>query len=136
MEKQELFNKLLQTTPDKAAVRYNLALDYARLGDLNSALATLKEALLDTPWLDPSADAQFKGLSGNPDFDNLVHRVQAKHRARCNSLVTITISQRDLIPEGLAADPSNGVLFLGSIYRRKILKIKPDGITSDFVGER
>jgi DNA-binding beta-propeller fold protein YncE len=46
-----------------------------------------------------------------------------------------TIHIADLIPEGLAADPVDGSLYMSSIYHRKIVKILPDGKVSDFIAE-
>jgi sugar lactone lactonase YvrE len=47
--------------------------------------------------------------------------------------VTFTVAEKDLIPEGLAVDPSKRVFYLGSLHRRKIVKITESGEVADFV---
>lgn len=43
-----------------------------------------------------------------------------------------TILENDLIPEGMAYDDATGDFYLSSTWKRKIVKISPDGNTSDF----
>ncbi len=45
------------------------------------------------------------------------------------------LAQRDLIPEGIAYDPVDQHFYVGSIYRRKIVRIDSRGRVSDFVSE-
>lgn len=47
-------------------------------------------------------------------------------------VVAFTVKEKDLIPEGIASDPAGGDLFLGSIYKRKIVRIAANGVASDF----
>jgi len=44
-----------------------------------------------------------------------------------------TIAEPDLIPEGIAFDPSTRRLFLSSIRKRKIVALSPEGKVRDFV---
>lgn len=43
------------------------------------------------------------------------------------------LEERDLIPEGIAYDPAQKAFYLGSIYKRKIVRITSNGKTSDFI---
>ncbi len=43
------------------------------------------------------------------------------------------IPETDLIPEGIAYDEKTGDLYVGSTWKRKILRIQPNGTVSDFV---
>lgn len=45
------------------------------------------------------------------------------------------VAQPDLVPEGVAFDPTTGTTFLSSTYRRKIVAIHEDGSVSDFKAE-
>ncbi len=44
-----------------------------------------------------------------------------------------TVAEPDLIPEGIAFDPGTHTLFLGSLRKRKIVAISPEGRARDFV---
>lgn len=134
-QKQKSFETLLVSTTDKAAVRYNWAMDYAQAGNSQKALSLLEEALAETPWLDPSAEEVFRPLYGCSLFQKLAERVKHKYAPVNASHVVYTIPEKDLIPEGMASDPVDGSLYVSSIFHRKIVKITHDGRTSDFVTE-
>jgi len=129
------FQALRPDTPDQAAVRFDMAVHYAQMGNGRKALSLLEEALADTPWLDPSAEQAFKPLYGCAAFRKLVAQVQHRYPPVAASHVVHIIPQKDLIPEGLASDPTDGTLYLSSIFHRKIVEITPDGRISDFVAE-
>jgi hypothetical protein len=46
--------------------------------------------------------------------------------------VAFTLPERDLIPEGIAHDSVTGTFFVGSILKRKVVAIHPDGTPTDF----
>ena len=48
-------------------------------------------------------------------------------------VVAFRLSDRELIPEGIAFDPVEGSYYVGSLYKRKIVKVGADGRESDFV---
>lgn len=47
--------------------------------------------------------------------------------------VAFVIPDKELIPEGIAYDPSSNSLFVGSIQKQKIIRITSDGKITDFV---
>ena len=49
------------------------------------------------------------------------------------SEVAFRLAERDLIPENVAYDPVEEVFYVGSMYKRKIVKIGPDGRAREFV---
>lgn len=51
------------------------------------------------------------------------------------STIAFTIPERDLIPEGITYDPISKAFFVGSMYKRKIVRIDSAGNVSDFTGE-
>jgi sugar lactone lactonase YvrE len=132
---KKTFDALRPDTPDMAAVRFNMAIDYARVGNTKKALSLLEESLKETPWLDPSSENDFAPLRGCASFQKLVEREHQKYHPVNASRVVYTVPQKDLIPEGLASDPGDGTLYLSSIYHRKVVKITPEGRVSDFVTE-
>lgn len=133
--RQKQFSALLSSGVNSAAVRFDQALAYAKIGNYQKALFMLEQSLQDTPWLDPVSEADFKPISGCAAFKRLVGRIEHKYPATASSKIAFTVDARDLIPEGLASDPADGSFDLSSIYHRKIVKITPDGKTSDFVSE-
>jgi hypothetical protein len=132
---QSQFAAFLASSTDVAAVRFDMALHYAKLGNYVKALSTLEEALKDTPWLDPATEKDFTPISGCSAFKALVARIEKKYPVVAAAKPAFTIHIADLIPEGLASDPVDGSLYMSSIYHRKIVKILPDGKVSDFIAE-
>jgi hypothetical protein len=47
--------------------------------------------------------------------------------------VAFTITEKDIIPEGIAYDPAEKAFYLSSIFKSKIIKITNGGVVSDFV---
>lgn len=47
--------------------------------------------------------------------------------------VAFTIKEKDLIPEGIAYDPREKAFYLGSIHKRKIVKVAANGAVTDFI---
>lgn len=133
--RQQKFDALLRSTPDQAAVRYSLAMDYAQAGNTRRALDELQRATLQVPWLDPSQEPVFAALRDCDAFRKIVARVEQKYPPMNASRLAHTIPSPDLIPEGIASDPADGSLYVSSIYHRKILKITPSGNITDFVSK-
>jgi hypothetical protein len=53
--------------------------------------------------------------------------------AQKSGQVIIKLAENDIIPEGIAYDPSEEAFYLGSINKQKIIKIGSDGFATDFV---
>ena len=123
---------LLPKLADRAAGQYLLATDYTALGDSAKALALLKEAVHSDEGFDPSEDRAFASLKTNPEFQALVKRAAQKFPAVHRAQLAFTVSEKDLIPEGLATNSSGDPFYLGSLNRRKIVQIQ-NGAASDFV---
>jgi hypothetical protein len=49
--------------------------------------------------------------------------------------VAFVLPEKDLIPEGMAYDPEGKSFFVGSIHKRKIVKIAADGTVRNFVSD-
>lgn len=45
------------------------------------------------------------------------------------------IDEKDLIPEGVAANSKSGIVYVGSTYKRKIVQIDSKGNVSDFISQ-
>ncbi len=124
--------KLLPNAPDPGELMYSMAARYAGLGEKGEALVWLRKTSDLHEGFDPSDDDDFRALAVDPEFQRLVEEI---HRARPpvhRSVVAFSVTEADLIPEGIAYDPSEKTFYLGSTYKRKIIKIAPDGHTADF----
>ncbi len=114
------------------SLRFYLALYAAAAGRSDEALAHLAE--LDAHgWNFPLLEVDFPKLAKNPEFQALAVRSRAREPKLAKSTIAFTLREKDLIPEGIAADPATGRLFVGSIEKRKIVAISPDGKERSFV---
>lgn len=123
---------LLPKLADRAAGLYLLATDYATLGDFPKALSLLKESIELDEGFDPSQDPAFARMRTQPDFQKLLKRSAQHFPVVQRAKLAFTVPETDLIPEGLAADPSGHNFYLSSLNRRKIVLIR-NQIASDFV---
>ena len=117
---------------DHGAGLYILAIYYIRAGDLPKALDTLKRSVALDEGFDPAEDAEFAALHNNVEFESLLETARRHYPAMENARLAYIISEKDLIPEGLAAIPGDRGFYLGSLYHKKIVKISKDGTVSDF----
>ena len=131
----QLIEKLLSQLPDRAPALFQLAHDYATLGDSTKAMSLLRQCIALGEGFNPEGDPAFAALKGNAEFKALLEQVHGDfppvHRAR----VAFTIPEKDLIPEGLAFDPGEHVFYMGSLSKRKILRIRK-GEATEFTSER
>jgi sugar lactone lactonase YvrE len=78
-------------------------------------------------------DSAFDRLKNSADFRALVDEVHREFPAVHHAKAAFAIPQRDLIPEGLAVDPKKHFFYMGSLSRKKIIKINRAGAVQDFV---
>jgi hypothetical protein len=132
-EEIQTIEKLLPQLADRAPALFQLAHDYAHLGDLKKGMSLLKECISSREGFDPEGDPAFARVKDDPEFQSLVEQVHREfppvHRAR----LAFTVPQTDLIPEGLAVDPKEHLFYMGSLSRKKIVKISHSGTVSEFV---
>jgi hypothetical protein len=123
----------LPKIPDRGAALFLLAGRYARLGELQNALTLLKECTALQEGFDPADRPEFEPLKARPEFLELVDQVRRQYPAVHRARVAFMIPEKDLFPEGLAADMDKHIFYMGSMHRRKIIKITERGEVSDFV---
>jgi len=129
--------KLKSVVPDRGAVLYFVSTAKQHLGETLEALTLLKECLALREGFDPSGSPAFRGMKGMKEFDDLVANVHRDFPAVSRAKLAFMTEEKDLIPEGLAYDPKQNLLYLSSLNRKKIVKIDAEGHVSDFVpGDR
>ncbi|MHB1047924.1 MAG: SMP-30/gluconolactonase/LRE family protein [Thermoanaerobaculia bacterium] len=103
----------------------------AAQGDADGALRLFRE--LDAAgWDVPPEPADFPALEANAEFAEIRARIAARAPRTTLSDVAATIREEGLVAEGIAADPRDGALFVGSIAKRKIVRVAASGGAGDF----
>jgi sugar lactone lactonase YvrE len=126
------FREALAINRGDVALDYQIASALAQAGQHDQAIAALEPVVTRTALVPQARD--FPGLPADA-----LARLQALARANLpptRSAVAFTLPERDLIPEGIAHDPQSGSLFVGSIYKRKLVRVAADGTIGDFVAPR
>ena len=126
---------LSSQVPDRGAVFYYLAVDYALLGDSRKAISYLQQCTHLREGFDPAEDPAFESLRAEPEFQSLVRQVLSEFPKKHSASWAFSVAQKDLIPEGLAVDPRSHRFYMSGTNRRKIVSIAPNGAVSDFVSE-
>src|ERR1700674_330888 len=128
-----IVEKLMPSLPDRGAALYFLAKAKQHLGEMREALALLKECAALKEGFDPSGDSAFLALKGSKEFDELAERIHRDFPVVAEAHQAFLTEEKDLVPEGLAYDPARNLFYLGSLNRRKIVKVDPVSRVSDFV---
>jgi tetratricopeptide (TPR) repeat protein len=101
----------LPKIPDRGAALFLLARRYARLGELQNALTLLKECIALQEGFDPADPREFEPLRERPEFLDLVNQVRRQYPAMHSARIAFTIQEKDLFPEGLAADVDKHIFY-------------------------
>ena len=113
----------LHAAPDHGGVLFRLARERALAGDAAGALRDLERAIATGLDLDVEAENAFLPLRNKPEFRALLDRALDQRVVARTSTEAFRVPERDLIPEGIAHDPATGDFFLGSILKRKIVRV-------------
>jgi hypothetical protein len=124
---------LLPKTVERGAALCFLSRRYARLGELQKALATLKECIALDVGYDPADVPAYQPLQSNAEFRDLVEQARRRYPTVHRANVAFTVAEKDLFPEGLAVDAERRIFYMGSMHRKKIVRITASGEVSDFV---
>jgi hypothetical protein len=113
--------------PNHPRVVYMLAGAYALDGDADAAVSTL-ERLADMGLVaEPQEDRDFGRIRESAPFAAVLARFAANARPVGRSEKVLTVpGQPDFIPEGLAYDALTGNFYVGSVYKRAIVEVRPD----------
>lgn len=124
--------RMLGASPDHGGVWIAMATAHAKAGNKAEALKWLEKAVARGLDIDLPEDPAFAALRETPEMKALIARITANQRTVSRSKVAFRIPDKELIPEGIAHDPESGSFFVGSIYKRKIVRIDKAGKASDF----
>jgi sugar lactone lactonase YvrE len=125
-------SRLYAEDPRQLHLAYYLASIEARAGRADAALGWLNR-LAELDWNLGLLEGDFGALASDSRFIALATRLQAAVRATAASEVAFRLAERNLIPEGIAYDPTSGDFLIGSLMQRKIVRVSRQGKATDFV---
>jgi hypothetical protein len=115
------------------AVKYQLAIDYAAVGNLDKTIELAQEVARAEQGFDFPLDGAFKLLGNCPDFLRIADDVHALYPPVHHSVSAFTFDDRMLIPEGLAYDERTQSFLMGSLNEKRIVRYTQDGLQKEFV---
>jgi len=128
-----MLEQQLSSAPDRAIALLVLTGACWAEHTRDRALHWLRELVELKTGFDPAQTALPAELRADPEFQRLAARAAADNPPITRSRTAFTVADRELIPEGVAWDPATRKLYLGSIYKKKIVVIAPNGAARDFV---
>jgi hypothetical protein len=121
--------RAFELNPGDDSLVYEIASAFAQTEQPEQALLWLERLVgLRSPLV--PQDRDFPGLQGER-YQRVVEALQ-RNTPPSRGTVAFTLPERDLIPEGIAHDAVTGTFFVGSILKRKVVAIRPDGTPTDF----
>ncbi|MGH9603337.1 MAG: SMP-30/gluconolactonase/LRE family protein [Terriglobales bacterium] len=122
----------LKIAPRDAVTINGLAALNVRKGDLPQAVAWLEKLADRGLGFDPEANPVFTPLRERSEYQALLRKF-AEHEPKVSlSQPMYTIREPDLIPEGIAWDPVDKVLYVSSMYKHKVVRVDSRGRVRDF----
>src|SRR2546423_9700299 len=125
--------RLAARAPDHAGVIYAVASGFALVGQADSALAWLDRLAQIGATRTVDSDSTFVALWSSPAFHAIQTRLDANRVPIINGKAAFRLPDPDLVPEALAWDALSGSWLVGSLSKRKVIKVRPDGSTADFI---
>lgn len=122
--------------PNHPRLMYNLAAAYALTGQGKEALLWLAKVARMGLVYPAESDPDFESIKSADEFKAILKRFQLNREPTVKSVPAFVVHEKGLIPESIALDPETANFYVGSVYRRKIVRIDSRGEASDFVTER
>jgi CubicO group peptidase (beta-lactamase class C family)/sugar lactone lactonase YvrE len=121
--------------PRVPPVAYHHARAHALAGGADSALALLARLAAEGAVVvhEAPADSAFDHLRKSPRWRDVAAKIEASRRPISTSTTAFELPERDLTAEGTAWDAKTRTLYLGSLYKRKIVAIGAEGRARDFI---
>ena len=118
--------------PYHQGIQYQLGLAAALTGNNTEAIAFLKKAILTNADFVIENNPDFKSIAGLKEFKALLD-LQKKWKASIvKSDTAFIVSDRQLHVEGIDFDRKSNSFFLGSIHKRKVIRVDENGLATDF----
>jgi sugar lactone lactonase YvrE len=128
----EMIKEANKLHPYHQGVLYQLGIAATLTGKKSEAIQNLKKAILIDSDFKLEGIADFNSIKDSPEFKRLLTLQKEWQTTVTNSETAFTLKDRGLHTEGIEYDPAHKIFYLGSIHKRKIVKVTPDGKTADF----
>jgi hypothetical protein len=132
----ELMQKAASKFPDHPSFVYHLARAQAATGMKEEALKNLMRSAVMGAGPDIDKTTGFESVGDTAEFKQAAELFRENRAVKGDAEVAFTIPQKDLIAEGMAYDPATDRFFVSSTYRRKIVEIRNDGKSKDFIKDK
>ncbi len=124
----------LELAPRHPALLYRLAALDARAGESAAGVATLEHIARLGGVFDPAADEAFAAMADDAGLRAVAQRLR-EPREQPGAQVVVTLEDAELWPEGIAYDPVESALYVGSMSKNKIVRVDAQGHQEDFASE-
>ena len=121
--------------PDHPGVVYAVARGFALVGQPAAALRWLGRLADLGAGPDVDSDSAFAGLDSSREFRAVRARLQRNRTPVVLGAAAFSLPDADLLPEALARDPLSGEWLVGSLAKRKIIRVAQDGTGFDFIAD-
>jgi hypothetical protein len=126
--------QLLKQRPTDATLWFYLSRFRAEAGDTPGAVTAMEKVAELGEGFMPAPHLGFARVWDDPAFKAIVARIEAKLPRLDYAPRVFELEDRELIPEGLAYDARSNSFFMGSIAKRKILRIDGNHAVTEFAG--
>jgi hypothetical protein len=118
--------------PYHQGIQYQLGLAAALVGKNAEAISILKKAILTNADFVIENNLDLKNINGLKEFQTLIELQKKWKEPIINSDTAFTITDRQLHVEGIDYDKKSNTFYLGSIHKRKVIKVDSKGNASYF----
>jgi sugar lactone lactonase YvrE len=119
--------------PEDGTAIWALARVALSKGDEERALALLTELAALPAWDIPLLAEDFAAIAADPRFVALAEQIQARAPTREHGPIAFELERGDLLPEGVAWDPTRGRLLVGSMALGSVFVADDQGRLQDLV---
>lgn len=117
----KLTKQLDSVRPYHPTYTYNLASAFAMNGKEKEAIATLQKVVLMNATTAFETDDDFKSIANSEGFQQLLTLKKSQEQTISNSTKVVSLSEKELHPEGLEFLSKSNVWLASSIRKRKIV---------------
>lgn len=135
--------KAVKLAPNNPNFLYALARAHASLGEKNEAMVCLDKVVnmgfyFNSPNsdFDESEKGDFDCIQDAAEYRAILEKIEKANKTINKSEIALVIPEKDLMPESIAYDPVEQAFYLGSFYKRKVIKINAAGKKEDFIREK
>lgn len=128
----ERMEKVVQLRPNHPSMTYMLARAYMFNGRTEEALQELEHLAAMGMTTDLAGSEEFQSLQQTKRFGKILATFEHNRQPVSGSSRAFSLPGKNFIPEGITCDSRDGSFFVGSVYKRKIVRVH-NGVMEDFV---